>query len=333
MICAYNSEQFLRDAAESVMRQSYTHLELIIVDDGSTDATFDVASELARSDARVRLIKLSDNQGVALARQVGLDGVNSEWVMFVDADDVARPELLGRLVDAITEDPDLVAVGCWAYYVGPNFRVGQKGAAVANRAFGINRVGPASKEEFLRRVDEGKLIVLLSPTLFSVREAKEAGGYRLHGFPEHPSWRWRDISEDVDLWCRMAQRSADERYMMALPEPLFYLRKRRGSLTTRHVLATTQKNAWIKDGMIRGARGLPSRSFNEYTTSLSPWSRLQQLRSGYGASLYQRAGFAFAVDKKRARGLLLASGAALLAPTLVLKRLRALSSGRSETEW
>src|ERR1039457_6418785 len=92
IIPAYNAELFLGQAIESVINQTHTNWEVIIVDDGSTDSTFSIASEFVHRDSRIRLIR-QNNAGASSARNYGFaeSSPSSEYVLFLDADDVLAP--------------------------------------------------------------------------------------------------------------------------------------------------------------------------------------------------------------------------------------------------
>lgn len=87
IVPAFNREGFLADAVRSALRQTYSHLEVIVVDDGSTDGTYEVARTLAGADGRVRVVR-KPNGGPASARNAGLNEATGEYVSFLDSDDV-----------------------------------------------------------------------------------------------------------------------------------------------------------------------------------------------------------------------------------------------------
>lgn len=101
----YNTEEtFLRHAIESVLTQSFTDFELIVVNDGSDALTTRIINEYAAGDKRIKAIHNPVNNGVSYARNTGLAQASGEFVMFVDADDVCHPELLQTLYEALTEN-------------------------------------------------------------------------------------------------------------------------------------------------------------------------------------------------------------------------------------
>jgi succinoglycan biosynthesis protein ExoO len=108
----YNGAQYLAAAVESVLSQTLSNLEVLIVDDGSVDATVRVAEQLAARDTRVQLLRHGRNRGQAAARNRALEKARGVWIAPVDADDQIRPDRLRVLVEAgEQEQADLIADG------------------------------------------------------------------------------------------------------------------------------------------------------------------------------------------------------------------------------
>lgn len=91
---AYNSEAFIAEAIESVLNQTYQNLELIIVDDCSKDKTFQIIKSF--SDSRIRFFKLEKNSGSGVARQFAVEKAKGNYIAFLDADDLWKPEKLEK---------------------------------------------------------------------------------------------------------------------------------------------------------------------------------------------------------------------------------------------
>jgi succinoglycan biosynthesis protein ExoO len=105
---AYNSEQYITKAIRSLLKQTYQNFEVIIVDDGSTDATAKIAANLA--DDRFKIIRKRRNQGVAAARNTALKIARGKWITLLDADDWYAPERLEKLLQvAHNNRADLIA--------------------------------------------------------------------------------------------------------------------------------------------------------------------------------------------------------------------------------
>jgi glycosyltransferase involved in cell wall biosynthesis len=102
IIPVYNCERFLAEAIESVLAQTYRPLEIIVVDDGSTDQS----ANIARSYKEIQYI-YQPNQGAAVARNTGLAAAQGELIAFLDADDVWLPNKLKVQVEYLTEHPDV----------------------------------------------------------------------------------------------------------------------------------------------------------------------------------------------------------------------------------
>lgn len=100
---SYNTERFIRETVKSVLAQSYTDWELIIVDDCSTDHTDDVIQEFL-SDDRIHYIKNEVNSGAAVSRNRALKAARGRWIAFLDSDDLWLPDKLERQVRFMEEN-------------------------------------------------------------------------------------------------------------------------------------------------------------------------------------------------------------------------------------
>jgi glycosyltransferase involved in cell wall biosynthesis len=113
VVPAYNAEATLDETLRSVRAQTHRALEIIVVDDGSIDATYEIARRHASVDARV-MVARQDNAGVATARNHGWRLSRSDWVAFVDADDLWAPTKIERQLAALQSGGDRVGlVYCW----------------------------------------------------------------------------------------------------------------------------------------------------------------------------------------------------------------------------
>jgi glycosyltransferase involved in cell wall biosynthesis len=110
IIPAYNYARYLREAIDSVFAQTYPALEVIVVDDGSTD---DTPAVLAAYGDRIRAIR-QQNQGVSAARNTGISAARGEYVAFLDADDLWQPAKLEAQMARFDADPSLGLVHCGA---------------------------------------------------------------------------------------------------------------------------------------------------------------------------------------------------------------------------
>jgi glycosyltransferase involved in cell wall biosynthesis len=120
VIPAYRSARTLPTAVNSVLRQTATDLEVIIVDDGSTDGTLAVAQSI--SDPRVAVIS-QPNGGAAAARNTGIAAARGEWVALLDADDIWLPEKLERQLATLAANPHVSAVQCGVFRVNDEMQL------------------------------------------------------------------------------------------------------------------------------------------------------------------------------------------------------------------
>lgn len=106
----YNAEQYLHRCIDGILAQSYTDFELLLIDDGSKDASGDICDEYAAKDTRVRVLHKA-NGGVSSARNLGLDNAQGEYITFCDADDYVGVGWLAAYSEAIASHVDLAIQG------------------------------------------------------------------------------------------------------------------------------------------------------------------------------------------------------------------------------
>ena len=103
IVPVYNAQDYVGKCIASILAQSYTNIELILVNDGSTDKSEDVCRKYARLDERIKIFSQS-NGGVSNARNKGLDKASGEYIMFVDADDYIESNMVEVMYKAIKEE-------------------------------------------------------------------------------------------------------------------------------------------------------------------------------------------------------------------------------------
>src|SRR3954449_5241960 len=96
----YNVEPYLGDCLDSLAAQTFRDLEIVMVDDGSTDRSGEIARDYGARDPRFRLVE-RPNGGLSAARNTGIDAARGEFLAFVDSDDVVAPTAYERLVAAL----------------------------------------------------------------------------------------------------------------------------------------------------------------------------------------------------------------------------------------
>ena len=107
----YNSDKFLAEAMESILQQTVSDFEFLIVDDGSTDRSLAIIQDYAVRDSRIRFFQHPENRGEAAARNTGIAHSSGKYVTGMDSDDVSLPQRLEKQVDFLESHPDIGAVG------------------------------------------------------------------------------------------------------------------------------------------------------------------------------------------------------------------------------
>ena len=110
LIPVYNAEKYLERCLKSVRNQTYQQLEILLIDDGSTDASGSICNQAQKEDPRIRVF-YQENQGVARTRNRAVKLAEGDWVTFVDADDVIHPKMVERLV-SLREQTGCDIAGC-----------------------------------------------------------------------------------------------------------------------------------------------------------------------------------------------------------------------------
>lgn len=197
-----NAIAFLDQAVASILAQSFTDFEFIIVDDGSTDGSLDRARVYA--DPRIR-IHAQPGTGIVAALNAGIALAQAPLIARMDADDAALPDRLQKQVSLLHERPDIAAVGSGYTVIDPH---GKPLREV------ILPVAPDEIRQILRVAN-----CMAHPTMMIRRDAiVRAGGYR-DNFP---------LCEDYDLWLRLSETSA----LTNIPEALLLYREHDANATS-----------------------------------------------------------------------------------------------------
>lgn len=114
IIPAYNAEAGIEKAIQSVLEQTYSKIECIVIDDGSEDQTREIVDSLAEKDQRI-IVCHSHNQGVSCARNKGLSLANGTYIAFLDSDDWMEPDMIEQLLHEMSNDAALVICGYWMH--------------------------------------------------------------------------------------------------------------------------------------------------------------------------------------------------------------------------
>lgn len=115
---AYNSEKYIAEAIESVLNQTFSDFEFIIINDGSTDGTSQIVKEYAKQDKRIKFVNHSKNKGIVGVLNEGLDLATGEYIARMDSDDISLPTRFEKQIDYMDKHPECGVLGTWFQIFG-----------------------------------------------------------------------------------------------------------------------------------------------------------------------------------------------------------------------
>ena len=228
VIPCWNQAHYLGEAIESVLAQTYPRLELVVVDDGSTDNS----SEVVARHPGVRLVR-QPNRGVAAARNRGLAESRGEHVVFLDADDRLLPEALAVGVEKLAAEPDA------AFAAGMPRDIGRGGAVIREA-----RQPLILRDHYLKLLEE--CFIWSGSSLVYRRSALDAVG----GFNER-----RVAADDYELYLKLARD-----FPVVCHEEVVTEYRRHGANTTRNAGLVLSSQIQVLNGQRRQLRGAEERS-------------------------------------------------------------------------
>ncbi|NDV69140.1 glycosyltransferase family A protein [Dysgonomonas sp. 25] len=174
----YNGEKYLAQAIESIGFQSFTDWELIIVDDGSTDSSREIAARYR--DNRIYYLKNAKNEGLIYTRNRLIELASGEYIAFLDCDDLAAPKRLEAQVNFLDKHPDYAMCGTWGRTIDDERVLRKMNLSVGD--------------------EEIKCTLLYTNTFIqsSVMIRKKV-------LKEHPYDKDFPLAEDYELWCRLSR--------------------------------------------------------------------------------------------------------------------------------
>lgn len=198
---AYNAEKYIKEAIDSILAQTFSDFELIIIDDGSTDRTAEIVNDY--SDSRIRFCPNEKNMGVAATLNRGLALASGEYIARMDADDISKEERFSKQVGYLDAHADIAVCGT-------SIELFCDGTVIGTRF-------PSTELEKLKE-DLFFSCGIAHPSVMMRKAAiLELGGY-------DPAFNGM---EDYELWCRVAEKNK----IAVLPEILFRYRIHRGQVT------------------------------------------------------------------------------------------------------
>jgi hypothetical protein len=249
LMSIYNGERYLREAVESILGQTFTDYEFVIVDDGSTDRTRDILNEYTAHDDRFVLIYNTTNLGLTKSLNKGLAIARGEYIARMDADDVSLPYRLARQVKFMDNHPAVGVVGSVIQYTDEAGKVSDS-ISVHDGSAGMLRWWLCFENP------------LRHPTVMMRRAVvNQVGGYNAT-IP---------LSQDYDLW----QRMSDIAELANLPEVLLYRRKH------HHSVSIQQAEVQLQNSITNSQRTMSRILGQEIPLRLVKQARYQELTSLY----------------------------------------------------
>jgi glycosyltransferase involved in cell wall biosynthesis len=178
----YNGIKWIEKAIKSVLSQSFSDFELIIIDDGSTDNTENIVLKFANQDERIRYLKNEHNLGVQRTRNIAIEKVQGEYIAEIDQDDEwIDQDKLKKQVEFLENNKDYVLVGTGVIIVD------DKGVEIARYLM------PETDLDIRRKILRANCFIH-SSVLYRTNLVKDIGGYTIE-----------KMSEDHDLWLRLGR--------------------------------------------------------------------------------------------------------------------------------
>ncbi len=216
IVPVYNVGKYLEKCLESIISQSFKDIEIICVNDGSTDNSLQILTEYANKDTRIKIIS-KPNGGLFSARHVGMAAAIGEYLLFVDSDDWIDKTLIEKTIQKISEtNSDMVVFG--AYSV--------KGQSVSRGMYSVNKINPKLKERLLSRKDYENDLFQFPPTAWCKLYRRK--------FVEDNNIKFQEIKDGEDqLFYLKAILTAKNIYIIN-EDLYYYVKNRAGAITSSY---------------------------------------------------------------------------------------------------
>jgi len=235
IMTVYNGEKFLKEAVDSTLAQTYENIEIILVNNGSTDSTKKILDDI--KDKRVKIIHLERNKGIAKALNIGIKEAQGSWIAIQDADDNSYPTRIEEQVKYIIKHPGLVGVGTFIECISGGSSISQEHLKGVEQY----RNAVVSKEQVRDMIFWGCPLTH-SSVMFSKDAYNKVGGYSTD----------YKIASDYDLWLKLLEKGEMEN----VPKVLLQYRIHKESLSNNDNIVT------LNEIQIASSRGI-YRRFNK----------------------------------------------------------------------
>ena len=203
----YNVAKFIRESIESILNQTITSFELVIIDDGSVDNSADIIRSY--QDPRIHLILNKKNIGLVKTLNKGIELARGNFIARIDQDDICHPERLEKQLDFVKINPEIILVGSGCIEIDEN------GNKIATHQY------PSKHNKLLHNLLKLKAFFPHSSAFFNKIKVRKLGGYNIN----------LNGAEDYDLWLRITSMGV----ISCVTEPLIKLRKHSTSMTAKNM--------------------------------------------------------------------------------------------------
>lgn len=202
LMAVYNDAEYLRQSINSILHQTFSEFEFLIIDDGSTDDSAEIISSY--NDPRIVFKKIK-HSGLAAALNFGLRIAKGNWIARSDADDLSVTDRFKIQLDHLLKFPETDVLGSWSVYFSDPCQI-------------LYRINPPTEDKKIKKFLELHNPINHSSVIFRKDKILFAGGYD-EGF---------GVYEDFELWLRMKNKLS----FNIIPESLVYTRHRKNSMTS-----------------------------------------------------------------------------------------------------
>ena len=193
----YNARQYINASIDSILNQTFTDFEFIIINDGSTDGTTEILEEYAKKDSRIHLVS-RENKGLVASLNEGLDLATAPLIARMDADDIAMSNRLSEQVSYLDEYPDVVCVGSFFEIIDDN-------------DYSLTMLeAPTDDDDIQKELIKGHTVICHPTALMRKDAVMTVGKYNEEYY----------LVEDLDLWLRLGEVGK----LANIPKPLMKYR-------------------------------------------------------------------------------------------------------------
>ncbi|NJR60187.1 MAG: glycosyltransferase [Cyanobacteria bacterium CRU_2_1] len=225
----YNAQKYVAQAIESILHQTFTDFELLIVDDGSSDRSFRILKRYAAHDSRIRLLS-RPNKGFVKTLNEMIPLANGDLIARMDADDLSLPDRFAHQVEFLRQHPEVVCVGGFQDWIDEAGRIL------------IDHQEAIENAEIQAQLLTGRTAINHPSAMMRRSALLQVGGYDESMYP----------AEDLDLWLRLGEIGK----LANLPETVVYYRQHSRSISEQKQAEQTAKRrqacerAWQRRGIV-----------------------------------------------------------------------------------